>query len=164
MRQSGFCELGTDKPGNLFTYDEPVRLAARLKNVQAPGEQKTLRHTVWDANRAQVAEGSVPFTVAQEGHTVPIDLKLTRCGTFAIRGEVDGWEVRETTFCPIPDLLAATGGKPTPFGMTVHAALGMGARTEEVLQVARRLGLTTCRAFSEWIPQARDRPRRLQAR
>ncbi len=150
VRKDGFFELETEKPGNLFTYDEPVRIAARLRNLEAAGEQRTLRYTVWDASRARVAEGSVPFTVAREGQTVPIDLKLTRRGTFAIRAEVEGWEARETTFCRIPDLEAETGGDPTPFGMTVHAAPSMGARTEAVLQIARRLGLTTCRAFSEW--------------
>jgi len=150
VRKGGFFELGTEKAGNLFTYDEPVRVLARLRNAKAPGEQKTLRYRVWAANREQVAEGTVSFAVAQEGQAVPIDLKLARRGTFAIRAEVEGWETRETTFCRIPDLLAETRGQPTRFGMTVHAAPGMGARTEEVLQIARRLGLTTCRAFSEW--------------
>ncbi|HJN17422.1 MAG TPA: hypothetical protein QGH10_18090, partial [Armatimonadota bacterium] len=109
VRKDGFFELETEKPGNLFTYDEPVRIAARLRNLEAAGEQRTLRYTVWDASRARVAEGSVPFTVAREGQTVPIDLKLTRRGTFAIRAEVEGWEARETTFCRIPDLEAETG-------------------------------------------------------
>lgn len=33
-RKGGFFELETDKPGNLFTYDDPVRIIARLRNVQ----------------------------------------------------------------------------------------------------------------------------------
>jgi hypothetical protein len=118
--------------------------------VATPGEEKTLRYTVYAANGEQVAEGAVPFTVEGDGQVVPIDLNLARRGTFAIHAEVDGWEARETTFCRIPDLAAATGGRPTPFGMTVHNAPDIGARTGEVLGIARRLGLTTCRAFSQW--------------
>jgi hypothetical protein len=40
-RKGGFYELETDRPGNLFSYAEPVRLIARLKNVRPAdrGEQ-----------------------------------------------------------------------------------------------------------------------------
>ena len=30
-RKGGYFELETEKPGNLFTYDEPVRMIVRLK-------------------------------------------------------------------------------------------------------------------------------------
>ncbi len=150
VRKGGFFELGSEKPGNLFTYDEPVRLLARLKNVTNAGARKVLRYTVYDTSRAQVAQGEASFTVQENGQAIPIDLALARRGTFLLRAEVEGWEARETTFCRIPDVMALTGGKPTPFGMTVHEAPWLGFRTEEVLQVARRLGLTTCRAFTEW--------------
>ncbi len=39
-RKGGYFELQTDRPGNLFTYDEPVRVAARLKNVGAAGDAR----------------------------------------------------------------------------------------------------------------------------
>ena len=42
-RKGGRFELETEKPGNLFTYDEPVRIVARLKNVEAVGKQKVLK-------------------------------------------------------------------------------------------------------------------------
>ena len=150
VRKGGFFELETERPGSLFTYDEPVRVLARLRNVTPSEEPRTLRYTVYDSARNKVAEGSVAFKAEQDGQTIPIDLSLTRRGAFLIRAEVEGWEARETTFCRIPDLMAITGGKPTPFGMTVHCAPRLGTRTEEVLQIARRLGLTSCRAFTEW--------------
>ncbi|MBM4046228.1 MAG: hypothetical protein FJ279_14040 [Planctomycetes bacterium] len=150
VRKGGFFELETEKPGNLFTYDEPVRILARLKNVKAPGEQKTVKFKVHDCAESLVAEGAVPFKVEKDGQTVPIDLKLTRRGIFLIQAEVDGWEARETTFCRIPDLGAITKGQPTRFGMTAHSAPWLAHRTEETLQIARRLGLTHCRAFTEW--------------
>lgn len=150
-RRGGFFEIETDKPANLFTYDEPVQLHVRLRNVKTPGEQRALRYTVWDATRAQVAQGEVPFRVDREGQVIPVDLQLARRGTFLFRGEVEGWEARETTFCRIPDLAKLTGGKPTPFGMTVHLAPAQGRRMDTVFQIARRLGLTNCRSFTEWV-------------
>jgi hypothetical protein len=149
-RKGGFYELETDKPGNLFTYAEPVRLVATLKNVRTPGEQKVVKYKVYDYTKAMVAEGSVPFKVERNGQKVPVSLDLTRRGTFLLQAEVDGWEPRETMFCRIPDLAAIIGGKPTRLGFTSHSAPAMGHRTQEMFEVARRLGLTSCRAFTEW--------------
>ena len=89
-RKGGYFELGTEKPGNLFTYDEPVRLAARLKNVRTPGQQKVLTYKVYDFTKAVVAQGSVPFTVERNGQKVPVSLDLARRGTFLFQAEVDG--------------------------------------------------------------------------
>jgi len=150
VRKGGFFELDSEMPGNLFTYDEPVRMFARLKNVKDIGQAKILRYEVHDAARTMVAKGSAKFTVEKDGQTVPVDLNLERRGVFSFSAEVEGWETRETTFARIPDLTAITKGRPTRFGMTTHAAPWLGIRTDEVFQVARRLGLTTCRAFTEW--------------
>ena len=150
VRKGGFFELDSEKPGNLFTYDDPVRMFARLKNVKDTSQEKTLKYEVHDATRTMVAKGSVKFVVENDGQTVPVDLDLKRRGVFSFSAEVDGWEKRETTFARIPDIMAITEGKPTRFGMTSHSAPWLGIRTEEVFQVARRLGLTTCRAFTEW--------------
>ena len=79
-----------------------------------------------------------------------MDLNITDRGIFLFQANVDGWENRETTFCRIPDLAAITRGEPTRLGFTVHAAAQFGARTPQILQIARRLGLTWCRAFTEW--------------
>ena len=149
-RKGGQFELESNRPGNLFTYDEPVQLAARLKNVQSIGEKKVLKYRVYDYTKSLVAEGSAPFTVEKNGQTVPIKLDLKRRGTLLLQAEVEGWERRETTFCRIPDLEAITHGEPTRLGFTVHAAAHLGVRAPQVLQVARRLGLSWCRAFTEW--------------
>ncbi len=97
-----------------------------------------------------MAQGSVRFTADRDGQTVPVPLELTRRGTFLFQAEVEGWESRETTFCRIPDLAAITRGEPTRLGFTVHAAAQFGVRTPQIFQIARRLGLTSCRAFTEW--------------
>lgn len=150
VRKDGFFELGSDKTGNLFTYSEPVKMFARLKNVKDTGQKKTLSYEVHDAAKVMVAKGSIEFMVEKDDQIVPIGLDLNRRGIFSLNVEVDGWEKRETTFARIPDLMAITGGKPTAFGMTAHEAPGLGIHTEDVFQIARLLGLTTCRAFTEW--------------
>jgi hypothetical protein len=149
-RKGGYFELETEKPGNLFTYDEPVRIIARLKNVTQAGEKKVLKYKVYDATKSLVAEGSQEFTVDGDRQAVPVRLDIARRGTFLFHAEVDGWESRETTFCRIPDLAAITQGKPTRLGFTVHAAPQLGVRTQAMFEIARRLGLTSCRAFTEW--------------
>ena len=149
-RKGGRFELETEQPGNLFTYDEPVRVIARLKNVKTVGEQKLLKYKVYDYTKAVVAQGSVPLTADGDGQAVPVTLDISRRGTFLLQAAVDGWESREITFCRIPDLAAITRGEPTRLGFTVHAAAQFGVRTPQVFQIARRLGLTSCRAFTEW--------------
>ncbi len=148
VRKRGFFEIGTDKPGNLFTYHEPVRVVARLKNVTRFGQKKTLVYTVHDTRGAKVAEGEKDFTVEQNGQEVSIDLALKQRGVFLVQMEVDGWEKRHTTCARIPDLMAITAGQSTRFGMTVHGSYAW--VDEEIFQVARKLGLTTCRRFSSW--------------
>ena len=149
-RRGGSFELETGKPGNLFTYDEPVRIVARLRNVTTPGAQMTLGYKVTDAAGAVVAQGQVPFTVQQDGQEVPIALDLSRRGTFLIEAGVPGWETRDTTFCRIPDLMAITGGARTQFGMTNVVVPAPPERLNELCMVARRLGLTSCRAMYSW--------------
>ncbi len=109
-----------------------------------------LRYKVYDHAKALISEGAVPFTVRQDGQKVQVELPLSRRGTFLLQAAVEGWETRETTFCRIPDLAAITQGKPTRLGFTAHAAPQVGFRTPEMFQIARRLGLTSCRAFTEW--------------
>ncbi len=149
-RSGGFFELETDRPGNLFTYDEPVRIVARLKNVLAAGAKRKLVYRVYDVSGEICSRGEVEFTVERDGQAVPIDLALTQRGTFLIEAEVEGWEQRATTFSRIPDVLAITGGGPTPFGMTNVVAPAPAERLTELCQIARRLGLTACRTFTRW--------------
>ena len=109
-----------------------------------------LRYKVYDFTKAEVAQGSVPFTVEKDGQKVPVALDLQRRGTFLFQAEVDGWETREATFSRIPDLAAITRGKPTRLGFTMHAAPHLGYRTHEAVGDRARLGLTNCRLFTEW--------------
>ncbi len=152
-RRGGFFELETDKPGNLFTYDEPVHVVAKLRNVNAAGAQKSLAYKVTDTSGGVVAQGQVPFTVQQNGQEVPIPLDLKQRGTFLIEATVDGWESRNTTFGRIPDLMAITKGAPTQFGMTNVVEPGPPDRVDELCKVARRMGLTSCRAMYSWYDQ-----------
>ena len=149
-RRGGFFELQTDKPGNLFTYEEPVRILAKLKNVTTADAQMTLGYKVTDVAGDVVAQGQVPFTVQQNGQEVPINLDLSRRGTFLIEATVAGWETRDTTFCRIPDLMAVTKGARTQFGMTNVVEPDSPERVNELCMVARRLGLTSCRAMYSW--------------
>ena len=136
--------LDTEQPGNLFTYDQPVRLTATLDRVKDQGQNKTLTYTVFDTTGATVTSGTVAFTVEEEEQQIPIDLKLERRGLMLLRAEVEGWETRETTFGRIPDVMKTTGGRKTRFGFT--DAMG----DEEACKVARLLGLTSCRKFFSW--------------
>lgn len=146
VRRRGFFEIAMGAPGHLFTYDEPVRVAIRLKNVQRPGERKTLQYVVHDTTGAVAAKGRQDFVAQRDGQKVTVDLDLKRRGVFLIELDVPGWEKRHTTFGRIPDLKAITGGGPTRFGMTTH----WDAPPEDVWAVAQRLGLTTCRRFTRW--------------
>jgi hypothetical protein len=146
VRKRGRFEIESDVPGGLFTYAEPVRLWLRLKNVDRPGETKTLRYTVHDTTGTIAAQGEQSFTVGREGERVPLPLSLARRGVFLLEVEVPGWEARRTTFARIPDLAAITRGRPTQFGMTCESE----SPPEEAWAAARRLGLSTCRRFVSW--------------
>ncbi len=150
VRKGGFFELETDQPGNLFTYEEPVRVSLRLKQAAIGGGEQKARYVVHDVRGQVVASGQAPFTPERAGQIVPIDLPLELRGTFHIEVEVDGWETRDTTFCRIPNLLAITGGAQTRFGMTNVVKPGPPERTDELCRIARRLGLTSCRVMDSW--------------
>ena len=150
QRKGGFFELESDKPGNLFVYEEPVRIVAKLKNVRKAGERRTLVYKVHDVTGATVAEGKREFTVERTGQDVAVELDLSRRGVFLIEAEVAGWEKRATTFCRIPDVLRITKGARTAFGMTNVVGPQPLDRLEEKCRIARRLGLTSCRRFTRW--------------
>ncbi len=148
QRKGGRFDLVTDRPGNLFTYDEPVRVAARLGDVPA-GEKKTLTYRVTDTRGEVVARGEKAFTT-RAGAEVKLELEIARRGTLLIEAEVPGWEKRHTTFCRIPDVRKITGDQPTRFGCTNVVVPRPPERTEALCIIARRLGLTTCRSFFPW--------------
>jgi len=148
-RAGGFFELQTDRPGNLFTYDEAVRIGVRLlDNAVSPAGE--LSYKVTDVRGEQVTQGTVDLTDGKPGQVIPVELRLERRGTFLIEVEVPGWETRYTTFARIPDVMQITGGAPTRFGMTNVVTPSAPERTERLCQIARRLGLTSCRSFTNW--------------
>ncbi len=142
-------ELDSAKPGNLFTYDQPVSITLRVTKDVDVGEEKMLAYAVHDTRGERIARGTVTFTVQGAGQELPIKLDLDRRGTFVLQAQVGGWGQRDTTFARIPDLPAITGGARTRFGMTSHG-LTAPELLREQFQIARRLGLTTCRAFARW--------------
>jgi len=148
-RKGGYFELETDRPGSLFTYEEPVRIDVVLREGD-DGARRSAQYKVYDTTGATVAEGAVPLPAGQAGRRVPIEPAIERRGTFLIEVEVDGWEKRETTFCRIPDVLAITKGQETAFGATNVVTPEAPERVAERCQVARRLGLTACRSFMPW--------------
>ena len=118
-------ELQTDKPGNLFTYDEPVRIHRAAEDMRIrPGEKKVLKYKVfdppWRFGRRRLAR--IHDSMRDRANRAGRSSHLTERGTFLFHAEIDGWESRETTFCRIPDLAAITHGQPTRLGFTVHAA------------------------------------------
>lgn len=147
-RVRGWFELESAQPGNLFTYAQPVEMAARL--LQSDGRDHTLNWTALDTTGAEVARGSVPFVARQVGQVVPIVVATQRRGTLLLRAEVAGWEARAVTLARIPDVLALTRREPTQFGMTNVVLPGPPARVEAACRIARRLGLTSCRTFMDW--------------
>jgi hypothetical protein len=158
VRLGGFFELDSGAPGNLFTYDEPVEMHLALKPDALAGDKqpRTVRYQVWNCSGQSVANGEKTFTPEKAGQTVPIPLKIQERGIFVFKAEVEGWEALETTFGRIPDVMKITRGEPTRFGAG-HGGGPVGAvsedgvaHNEEVLRIARRLGLTSCRHWMAW--------------
>lgn len=151
---SGFFGIETDRPGNLFLYDEPVVMRIVLRDVRGDdvGKERVVRYKVHDHQNTLVAEGEKSFAVEKRGQVIPVELKVDSRGTFRFAAEVFGrkWEKRETMFCRIPDVLKTTGGKRTAFGATNFVGPGSPDRIEANCQIAQKLGLTICRTFSSW--------------
>ena len=141
----GNIDIQTDVPGNLFTYDEPVRIKIRLKNINKSEAQQTINYIVYDTAGAIVTQGKKEFTVEQAGQEIYLDLDIIKRGTFLIEIDIPGWEKKYTTFARIPDLKSITKGLPTKFGMTTSGTIG-----EKVWAVADRLGFSIHRRFTQW--------------
>lgn len=146
----GFFTIGSDQPGNLFTYDQPLALALRTSAKAVVGDKRNAVWTVVGRSGETVASGTLPFTVTGANQTVPLPIATECRGVLGLRVAVDGWSTQETTFARLPDLLAITKGAPTAFGM--HSAVRPGDVEGAVraMRVARRLGLTSCRVWFSW--------------
>jgi len=132
--------LETDMPGNLFAYNEPVKINAVIKDASSSGADKQISWKATDAKGKEVASGKVPFKIEKQGQKVAIEIKTDRRGVFLVETEADGWGRRSIYFGRIPDVLAVTGGKETKFGTTFPGS-------EEMAKTAAKIGLTSCRMF-----------------
>ena len=97
VRKSGFFELVSEKPGNLFTYNEPVRMIARLKNVTPGPERHTQGEALrYDQVRCLKKREELKFTPEKDGQEIANLITTARRGTFfLLEAEVvAGWEKR----------------------------------------------------------------------
>ncbi len=143
---SGFFDIDSDVPGNLFTYTEPVQLKIILKNITQTSEKKTINYSIYDTSGSLAAQGSQDFTAELKGQKIYINPDIQERGTFLIDVNIPGWEERHTTFARIPDLQAITQGQPTCFGMTTSDNV----TKDEVWAIGKRLGFSVCRCFASW--------------
>ena len=143
-RKDAYFDLDAPTPGNLFTYEQPVVMQARLGNLAAGGGAKTLRYRVTDVYGQEAAAGEIAFTAEKPGQVVDIPLSLKGRGTFLLHAAVDGWEAREVTFATIPDVEKIIGDKPTHFGGQKFCG------QTEAVKAARMLGMSTCRVWFSW--------------
>jgi hypothetical protein len=135
-------ELHTGQPGNLFTYDEPVKVQVAFRDGAVAGQNKTLKYTLVDVHGRETP-GQVDFVSGTPGTSAEITLPLAERGTFLVEAEVEGWGKRELFLARIPDVAKATGGKPTPFAAT-------NLDTEIESKIAAKLGFSACRHFVPW--------------
>ncbi len=118
-------------PGGLFFYDEPVR----LKVSGTHGEKAALK--IVSSESETVYNGEVDIVDGML--TVPAkDLR----GVFLAFVTMGG-TTRHCFFGTMPNVVAALGGKRSPFGCTnLHG--------EEAIKTAGRMGFGFCRLFTGW--------------
>jgi hypothetical protein len=141
---SGFFDIETDVPGNLFTYNEPVKI--KLKNIRNIGERKTASFVIYNTSGDIETQGQKEFIAEKTDQEIYLNPEIQKCGTFLIEIDIPGWEKRHTTFARIPDIKAITNVKPTSFGMTTSGYTA----GEQVWAIAERLGFSICRHFTKW--------------
>ena len=149
-RANPWFTLESGVPGNLFTYDQPVRFTLTPGTRIPQGTAMTAAWRVLGRDGAAVATGTAAFTVTGTGQQVPLDLDVKARGVFGLEVAIAGGETVNTTFGRIPDVLAATRGEPTRFGMHHIVRPAMPERLDQSMDMARRMGLTTCRMFVSW--------------
>lgn len=142
LRQSPFYDLVIDRPGGLFTYDEPVTFSVRFNPGSVAGETKKLVYKTIDTTGAETS-GTFDLIVGKENSSREFTLKLDRKGTFLLETEIAGWGSRDHFFARIPDLIRITGNGLTQFG-------GTDIREDSEARTARKLGLTYNRLFTPW--------------
>ncbi|MGA2069038.1 MAG: sugar-binding protein [Thermoguttaceae bacterium] len=141
-------DLETQKPGNLFTYDEPLAIDLVVRGGLPPGQTRQVAWKVLAPDRKPVAEGATSFLAGRPGQRVPLPLgKIERRGILLAAVEVAGWGRREIALARIPDLAGIVKpGERNAFGMTIDGFYAPRIN-EQVFAVAQKLGLTNCRMF-----------------
>ena len=135
-------ELHTAQAGNLFTYDEPVKMQIVFRDGAISGQNKTLKYMLVDVHGKEIP-GQIDFISGAPGEMKEVTLPVQTRGTFLLEGDVDGWGKRELFFARIPDIEKITRGEPTPFAAT-------NLRSEIESKIAHKLGFSACRHFVPW--------------
>ncbi|WP_043584566.1 sugar-binding protein [Geminisphaera colitermitum] len=150
--QHPFYTIDTDRPANLFTYDEPVRLRVTFRKNVTPGQRRLLHYRLHDA-RGDTLTGALTVTTAASGQhtTLTLPIPPERRGIFALETNIAEWGERELVFARIPDVRALTRDALTPFG-------GTEIQTEAQNIIARQLGLTHTRHHNFHWAKAQPAP------
>ena len=142
--------LKSARPGNLFTYDEPLSMLVENCDASAAGATKQARYKIYDTEGNEAGSGGAQIVIPARGATVPLVLATTRRGVLLAEVEIEGWGVRSTTLARIPDVPLLTRGAEGRFGMTDDSQCRSPERTEEQFQIARKLGFGVCRLMMQW--------------
>ena len=138
-------DLSVERPGGLFTYAEPVVVHIAWQKEAVAGASKTIKIRLTDAAGREADALEKTLVAGAPGTGVDLPLPgVTARGVLLVEATIEGWGTRSAFLARIPDVLAITGGKPTPFGAT-----NIGDR--DLSHVARMLGLTFCRHFVNWV-------------
>ncbi|MDO4627675.1 MAG: hypothetical protein Q4C70_00680 [Planctomycetia bacterium] len=142
-RNGGYFDVDAPTPGNLFTYEEAVKMLVRPTEEGRKLDAGKIRWRVTNTQGKTVLEGTENFPPA-DGKMVEIPMKITEKGTFLFRVELPGKETREVTFARIPDVEKVLKNGPSPFGgQKIYG-------DEEAIQAARKLGMSVCRVWANW--------------
>ncbi len=146
VRSESHFDLVVDRPGGLFTYNEPALVRLVWQKDAPVGTSKTVRLRVTNADGCAVGALERTVTCGAPGTFTDIALDdMAARGVLLVEAEIEGWGRRDAFLARIPDVLAITGGKPTPFGAT-------NMDDADTSRAARKLGFTYCRQFVNWSP------------
>ncbi len=139
MRFVDGFDLTVPAEGGLFTYAEKPRVDMVWGEHRARGSQVEATFRIVNTAGKTVAAFTQNVTVGAKGTTTPIALpELTERGVMLLLATIDK-DTRDAFFARIPGVAA----KATPFGVT-------NVNTPELARVARKLGATYCRHFTNW--------------
>ena len=136
-------DLRVDKPAGIFTYAETPALKvlwSQAGKIPA-GTACKVDFKIFNTSGREVKAFSQNLVAGKE-----IDIPLTGIterGVMLVEATLDGVGTRDAFFARIPDLSQTIGKAATPFGCT-------NIGRPETAQVARKLGFSFCRQFTDW--------------